>query len=152
MAHRFSNVQQYVSHVMKKPVYAICEQQRRRSACATTEQASLKHTWSEILKTGFLVTRLIYPNQTSAFVLCVYTNIHTTMLTMYYIRLLLYDIVTVTLRFSHGLSMKSIGYNTMCTGSHLIWLHNCINTAHNVNNTLYREKSGLNHRATVIIS
>ena len=24
-----------MSHVMKKPVYAICEQQRRRSACAS---------------------------------------------------------------------------------------------------------------------
>ena len=175
VAHRFSNVQQYVSHVMRKPVYAICKQQRRRSACASTEQASLRHTWSEILKTGFLVTRLIwtvssefgtycrfeqrrfrqacasaqyrqnlrclliqavnqeepsdrkpdpwpswmaghaqlkfvmtecsktqirltgliYPNQTFAFVLCIYTNIHTTMLTMYYIRLLLYYIVTV---------------------------------------------------------
>ena len=25
----------YTSHAMRKPVYAICEQQRRRSACAS---------------------------------------------------------------------------------------------------------------------
>ena len=27
----------HLSHVMRKPVYAICEQQRRRSACASTQ-------------------------------------------------------------------------------------------------------------------
>ena len=27
----------YLSHVMRKPVYAICEQQRRRSACASAQ-------------------------------------------------------------------------------------------------------------------
>ena len=26
-----------MSHVMRKPVYAICEQQRRRSACASAQ-------------------------------------------------------------------------------------------------------------------
>ena len=26
-----------MSHIMRKPVYAICEQQRRRSACASTQ-------------------------------------------------------------------------------------------------------------------
>ena len=55
---------------------------------------------------------------------------------MYYIRLLLYDIVTVTLRFSHGFSTKSFGYNTMCIGAHRIWVRNCTNTAHIVTNTL----------------
>ena len=29
--------QKYMSHVMRKPVYAICEQQRRRSACASPQ-------------------------------------------------------------------------------------------------------------------
>ena len=29
--------QEQLSHVMKKPVYAICEQQRRRSACASVQ-------------------------------------------------------------------------------------------------------------------
>ena len=34
---------------------------------------------------------------------------------MYYIRPLLYDSVTVTLQFSHGISMKCIGYyNKTC--------------------------------------
>ena len=32
-----SHVHSDMSHVMKKPVYAICEQQRRRSACASTQ-------------------------------------------------------------------------------------------------------------------
>ena len=27
----------YLSHVMRKPVYALCEQQRRRSACASAQ-------------------------------------------------------------------------------------------------------------------
>ena len=27
----------YLSHVMRKPVYVICEQQRRRSACASAQ-------------------------------------------------------------------------------------------------------------------
>ena len=47
------------------------------------------------------------------------------LLTVYYIRRLLYDIVTftpyavatVTLRFSHGFSSKRIGYNTNCIGA-----------------------------------
>ena len=30
-----------ISHVMRKPVYAICEQQRRRSACASAHPRSL---------------------------------------------------------------------------------------------------------------
>ena len=38
-----------------------------------------------------------------------------TKLTMYYIiRLLLYDIITVTLRISHSFSLKCISYNTKC--------------------------------------
>ena len=28
---------EYLSHIMRKPVYAICEQQRRRSACASAQ-------------------------------------------------------------------------------------------------------------------
>ena len=75
---------------MRKPVYAICEQQRRRSACVSAQsdqrlcfrfldsiiplvsisetsslylasvaaQAGLSLPWSQIPKTGFLVTRL----------------------------------------------------------------------------------------------
>ena len=30
-------VRLYMSHIMRKPVYAICEQQRRRSACTSTQ-------------------------------------------------------------------------------------------------------------------
>ena len=76
---------------MRKPAFAICKQQRRRSACTSVQsdqrlcysllrqdntsvfyiqnfkplvsidvQASLSLTWSETLKTGFLVMRLIY--------------------------------------------------------------------------------------------
>ena len=29
--------QDYLSHIVRKPVYAICEQQRRRSACAAAQ-------------------------------------------------------------------------------------------------------------------
>ena len=64
---------------MRKPVFAICEQQRRRSACADgiislvsiviisclylasrAEQAGLSFTWSKTRKTGFLMTGLIW--------------------------------------------------------------------------------------------
>ena len=45
-----------MSHVMRKPVFAICKQQRRRSACAST-QTGLSLTWSKTPKTGFLVTK-----------------------------------------------------------------------------------------------
>ena len=76
-----------LSHVMRKPVYAICEQQRRRSACASAhsdqrvcyslpplvsisemsslwlateaEQTSLSLTWSETPMISFLVKWLI---------------------------------------------------------------------------------------------
>ena len=58
------------SHVMRKPVYIICEQQRRRSACASeisilylasvAAQARLCLTWSQTPKTGFHVTKLIF--------------------------------------------------------------------------------------------
>ena len=59
---------------MRKLLYAICEQQRRRSPCASAqsdqrlfvrcvdsivsvaEQAGLSLTWSQTPKTGFLVT------------------------------------------------------------------------------------------------
>ena len=67
---------------MRKPVYAVCEQQRRRSACTSTQsdqhlccslliskisslylasvaaQASLCLTWWETPKTGFLMMML----------------------------------------------------------------------------------------------
>ena len=43
-----------------------------------------------------------------------------TRLTMYYNRLLLYDIVTVTLQFRHGFSTKCIGDYTMCMCAHRI--------------------------------
>ena len=58
---------------MRKPIYAICEQQRRRSACVSAQsisefsslylvsvaaQPGLSLTWSQTPKTGFLVTRL----------------------------------------------------------------------------------------------
>ena len=81
----------YLSYIMRKSVDDICEQQRRRSACASaqsdqrpclrcldsiihvvsiseisslylasvTAQAGLSLPWSQIPKTGFLVTRLI---------------------------------------------------------------------------------------------
>ena len=58
---------------------------------------------------------------------------------MYYIWLLLYDIVIVTLQFSHGFSMKSIGNDTMCIGAHQIWLYNCTNTVCIVTNTIPKE-------------
>ena len=78
----------YLSHFMRKPVLAICEQQRRRSACANlistfviscldsiiplvsiskisslylasvAAQAGLGLPWSQTPKTDFLVTRL----------------------------------------------------------------------------------------------
>ena len=35
-----SNTSGYMSHIMRKPVYAICRQQRRRSACASTQSDS----------------------------------------------------------------------------------------------------------------
>ena len=57
---------------------------------------------------------------------------------MHNIRLLLYDIVTVTLLFSH-FSMKCIGYYTMCIGAHRIWLRNCTNTVRIVASTLRTE-------------
>ena len=84
MSWRGSNM----SHVMRTPVLAICEQQRRRSACASAQSdqrlccslprqyntssfyiRNFKHLpsfcrlslpWSQTPKTGFLVTRLIY--------------------------------------------------------------------------------------------
>ena len=77
----------YMSLVMRKPVFSICEQQRRRSACASApfvvrcldsiipllataeisrpylasvaEKAGLSLTWSQSPKTGFLVMWLI---------------------------------------------------------------------------------------------
>ena len=48
-----------MSHVMRKLVYAICEQQRRRSACTSAEQAGLSLYWSQTRKGGFLMTWLI---------------------------------------------------------------------------------------------
>ena len=54
-------------------------------------------------------------------------------LTMYY------DIVIVTLWFSHSFSTKCIGYNTMCIGAHRIWLLNCTSTVPIVTNTGRRE-------------
>ena len=33
----FEILQTYMSHVMRKPVYALCEQKRRRSACASVQ-------------------------------------------------------------------------------------------------------------------
>ena len=72
------NFVHYMSHIMRKPVYAICEQQRRRSACldsiiplvsiseisslylaSVAAQAGLSLPRSQTPKTGFLVTRLI---------------------------------------------------------------------------------------------
>ena len=70
-----------MSHVMRKPDYAICEQQRRRSdyvvrwldsiisllakaeisrpyLVSVAEQSGLSLTWSQTPKTGFLVTWL----------------------------------------------------------------------------------------------
>ena len=58
---------------------------------------------------------------------------------MYYIRQLLYDSISVTLRCSHGFSTKCIGYYTMCIADHGIWLRNCTNTVRIVANTLRRE-------------
>ena len=70
----------YLSHVLRKPDYAICEQQRRRSIvrcldsikplvsiseifslylASMAAQTGLCLTWSQIPKTGFLVTWLI---------------------------------------------------------------------------------------------
>ena len=47
---------------MRKPVLAICEQQKCSSACAAlvsvAEQAGFSLTWPETPKTGFLVTWL----------------------------------------------------------------------------------------------
>ena len=37
----------YMSHVMRKPVFAVCEQQRRRSACASAQ--SDQHLCSSLL-------------------------------------------------------------------------------------------------------
>ena len=44
---------------MRKPVFAICKQQRHRSA-SVAEQAGLSFTRSQTPKTGFLVTRLTW--------------------------------------------------------------------------------------------
>ena len=72
-----------MSHIMRKPFYAVCEQQRCRSAfvvhcqdsiillvsiseiwslylASVTAQAGLSLTWSQTLKTGFLMTWLKY--------------------------------------------------------------------------------------------
>ena len=46
-----------------------------------------------------------------------YTTPGTPHPTMYYIRPLCYNIVTVTLRLSHGFSTQWIGYYTMCIGA-----------------------------------
>ena len=51
-----------MSHVVRKPVYAICEQQRRRSA------------WSETPKTGFLVTWLKPEMEATAVILNIRTD------------------------------------------------------------------------------
>ena len=85
-----------MSHIMRKLVFATYEQQRRRSACASSqsdqrlcysllrqdnicsfymqnlkpvassiaEEAGLSLTWSQILKTGFLVTQLLLEQET----------------------------------------------------------------------------------------
>ena len=45
-------------------------------------------------------------------------------LTVYYIRMLLYDIVIVTVRLSHGFSTKCIGYYTMCI--HYYCIRSCV--------------------------
>ena len=53
----------YRSHVMRKSLLAICDQQRRRSDCTSAQseagQPGLCFTCSETPKRGFLVTRLI---------------------------------------------------------------------------------------------
>ena len=54
-----------------------------------------------------------------------------TRLTMYYIRVLLYDTVIVTVWFSHG-------FSTMCICVHRIWLRNYTNTVRILTNTLHR--------------
>ena len=91
LSNEFSGATCKMSHVMRKPVYAICEQHWRRSACASAQsdsafvvrcrdsiivsiseisslklasvavQAGLSLNWSQTQKTGFLVTRLIWP-------------------------------------------------------------------------------------------
>ena len=58
-----------MSHVMRKPVYAICKQQRHRSVSVSkisspyltsvAVQAGLSLPWSQIPKAGFLMTWLI---------------------------------------------------------------------------------------------
>ena len=76
-----SQVHHIMSHVLRKSVFVICEQQRRRSACADrcldsiitlvsicensslylasmASQASLSLPWSQTSKTGFPTTRL----------------------------------------------------------------------------------------------
>ena len=55
-------------------------------------------------------------------------DIHAPVNRMYYIGLLLYDSIIVTLQFNHGFSTKCIGYYTMYTGAYRIWLRNCTNT------------------------
>ena len=62
-----------------------------------------------------------------------------TRLTMYYIKLLLYDTVNVIRRFSHSFSTKCIGYNTISVGAHRILLHKCNKTVRILTNTLRRE-------------
>ena len=66
-----------------------------------------------------------------------------TLLTRYYIRLLFYNIFHITLRFSQRFPTKCIGYNTMCIGTHRIWLRNCPHKD-------FIEKPWLNCRVTVI--
>ena len=66
-------------------------------------------------------------------------NNNPTQLTMYYIRLLLYDSVIVTLQFSHGFSMKCIGYYTNCIGAVMQSNLTGINTHRIVTNTLRKE-------------
>ena len=48
--------------------------------------------------------------------------------TTYTIRVLIYYIVTVTLRFSHDFSTTCLGPNTICIGAYWIWLCNYSNT------------------------
>ena len=88
--NRLKNVY-HLSHVMRKPVYAIChsKQSDQRLYCSllrwyntssskseisnfylasVAAQAGLCLTWSQTPKTGFLVTRLILYNQESYFI------------------------------------------------------------------------------------
>ena len=54
--------------------------------------------------------------------------------------LLLYNIVNVTVRFSHSFSSKCIGYNMMhWLQAHGLWLHYYTNTVGIVTSALHRE-------------